>query len=98
MMGMKEQDKNKRLKNNLKNSRAKIKRRDEKIAQLEARIVQMQEESKKKCTARHMDSMLQSIAERFQDTNSQSSSSDTRSLSDAKQTAALEILSRLLRN
>ena len=52
-MGMKEQDKNKRLKNNLKNSRAKIKRRDEKIAQLEA---------------------------------------------DAKQTAALEILSRLLRN
>lgn len=46
-MGMKEQDKNKRLKNNLKNSRAKIKRRDERIAQLEARIVQMQEESKK---------------------------------------------------
>lgn len=97
-MGTKESDKNKRLKNDLKNSRAKIKRRDEKIAQLEARIVQMQEESKKKRTARHMDSVLLSIAKKSQDTNSQNSLSDILSLSDAKQTAALEILSRLLRN
>ena len=45
-----------------------------------------------------MDQNLQTIAETFQDTNTQSLLSDLPSRSDAKQTAALEILLRLLKN
>ena len=98
MMNMQEQDKNQRLKMDLKNHNAKIRRRDEKIAQLEEKIAQMQEEAKKKRTARHMDSAIQSMARQSQDISSLNLSSDTHSLSDAKQAAALEILSRLLKH
>ena len=45
---MKESAKNLRLKNSLKNTRAKLSRRDKKIAELESKIAQLEEESKKK--------------------------------------------------
>jgi len=91
-------DKSKRLKSNLKNTRAQLKRRDDKITRLEAKIAQMEEEAKKKASAKAMDQVRQSIAKLSQGTNSQSSSSDMLSRSDAKQDAALEILSRLLKD
>lgn len=84
-------------KNSLKNVKAQLKRRNDKIARLEATIVQLKE-SQKKTPVQTMDKNLQAIAETFQDTNTQSLSSDLPSRSDAKQTAALEILLRLLKN
>ena len=84
-------------KNSLKNVKAQLKRRNDKIARLEATIAQLKE-SQKKTPVQTMDQNLQTIAETFQDTNTQSLSSDLPSRSDAKQTAALEILLRLLKN
>lgn len=90
-------DKSKRLKNSLKNTKAQLKRREDKIARLEAKVAQLEEEAKKKSPVRTMDQILQSISESSPDTSSLSSSSGMHSRSDAKQTAALEILSRLLK-
>ena len=84
-------------KNSLKNVKAQLKRRNDKIARLEATIAQLKE-SQKKTPVQTMDQNLQTIAETFQDTNTQSLLSDLPSRSDAKQTAALEILLRLLKN
>lgn len=91
-------DKNKCLKSSLKNAKAKVKRRDERIANLEAEIAELKAEAKKKATARTMDQVLQNIAREYQDISSRSSSSDTPSCSDAKQMQALEILSWLLKD
>lgn len=83
-------------KNSLKNVKAQLKRRNDKIARLEATIAQLKESQK--TPVQTMDQNLQTIAETFQDTNTQSLLSDLPSRSDAKQTAALEILLRLLKN
>ena len=93
---MEKTDKTKRLKSSLKNAKAKLKRRDERITKLEAKIADMEAEAKKKATARAMDQVLQNITREYQATSSRSSSSGTPSCSDAKQMQALEMLSRLL--
>jgi len=80
----------------LKNARAKIKRRDEKIARLEAELKERDEKAKKKAQ-NPMEQVLQSIEKQYLDTNFRSSSSDSRSISDAQLDAALEILSKLLK-
>lgn len=95
---MKESAKNLRLKNSLKNTRAKLSRRDKKIAELESKIAQLEEESKKKDSSLNVECVSQSLEKKFSDTNSQNLLFDIPSLSDAKQTAALEILSRLLKS
>lgn len=94
---MSKTDHDKRLKSSLKNTKAQLKRREDKIARLEAKVAQLEEEAKKKAPVHIMDQILRTIAKSSPDTNSRSSSSDTQSRSDAKQTAALEILSRLLK-
>ena len=93
---MEKTDKTKRLKSSLKNAKAKLKRRDERITNLEAKLADMEAEAKKKATARAMDQVLQNITREYQAISSRSSSSDTPSCSDVKQMQALEILSRLL--
>lgn len=93
---MSKTDNDKRLKSSLKNTKAQLKRREDKIARLEAKVAQLEEEAKKKAHVHIMGQNLRTIAKSSPDTNSRSSSSDTQSRSDAKQTAALEILSRLL--
>lgn len=93
---MEKTDKTKRLKSSLKNAKAKLKRRDERITILEAKIADMEAEAKKKATARAMDQVLQNITREYQAISSRSSSSDMPSCSDVKQMQALEILSRLL--
>lgn len=93
---MEKKDKTKRLKSSLKNAKAKLKRRDERITKLEVKIADMEAEAKKKATARAMDQVLQNITREYQAISSRSSSSDTPSCSDVKQMQALEILSRLL--
>lgn len=93
-------DKAKCLKSSLKNTRAKLKRRDDRIAKLEARIADMEAEAeaKKKAASRVMDQALKSIAKEYRDISSRNSSSDTPSCSDAKQMQALEMLLRLLKD
>jgi len=91
-------DKTKCLKSSLKNAKAKLKRRDERITNLEAKIADMEAEAKKKAMNHVMDQALKSITREYQDINSRSSSLDTPSCSDVKQMQALEILSRLLRD
>lgn len=90
-------DKNKRVKSCLKNTKAKLKRRDEENARLKARVAEL-EEAQKKTLAHTMDQVLQSIAELSPDTSSRNSSSGMQSHSCAKQTAALEMLLRLLKH
>lgn len=84
------------LKSSLKNIKAQLKRRDDKIASLEAKNAQI-ESDKKKTIVQVTDYDLQSFTKLSQDTNSRNSSSGSSSRLDAKQTAALEILSRLLK-
>ena len=91
-------DKAKCLKSSLKNTRAKLKRRDDRIAKLEARIADMEAEAKKKAASHVMDQALKSITREYQDISSRNSSSDTPSCSDAKQMQALEMLLRLLKD
>lgn len=91
-------DKEKRLKSSLKNTKAQLKRRDERIAKLKARIADLEAEAKKKAKSHVMDQALRSITREYQDISSRSSSSDTLSCSDAKQMQALEMLSRLLKD
>lgn len=86
------------LKKRLKNTNAKLKRRDDKIARLEAKVAQMEADAKKKASALTMDRVLQNIPKGFQGISSQSSLSSMQLRSDAKQTAALETLLRLLKD
>lgn len=85
------------LKKRLKNTNAKLKRRDNKIARLEAKVAQMEADAKKTSTLT-MDRVPQNIAKGFQDISSQSSLSSMQLRSDAKQTAVLETLLRLLKD
>lgn len=86
------------LKKRLKNTNAKLKRRDDKIARLEAKVAQMEADAKKKASAQTMDRVLQNIPKGFQGISSQSSLSGMQLRSDAKQTAVLETLLRLLKD
>ena len=91
-------DKTKHLKSSLKNTKAQLKRREAKIANLEARIEKLEAEVKKKAQDQIIDQALQNITKEYQDINSPNLSSDLPSYSEAKQTAALEILLKLLKN
>jgi hypothetical protein len=91
-------DKTNRLKSSLKNTKAQLKRRDERIAKLQARIADMEADAKKKATSHVMDQALKSITREYLDISSRNSSSDTPSCLDAKQMQALEMLSRLLKD
>ena len=86
------------LKKRLKNTNAKLKRRDDKIARLEAKVAQMEADAKKKASPQTMDRVLQNIPKGFQGISSQSSLSSMQLRSDAKQTAVLETLLRLLKD
>lgn len=89
------------LKKRLKNTNAKLKRRDNKIARLEAKVAQMEADAKKKkkkASTLTMDRVPQNIAKGFQGISSQSSLSSMQLRSDAKQTAVLETLLRLLKD
>lgn len=86
------------LKKRLKNTNAKLKCRDDKIARLEAKVAQMEADAKKKASALTMDRVLQNIPKGFQGISSQSSLSSMQLCSDAKQTAVLETLLRLLKD
>lgn len=89
-------DRKKQSKKSLKNARAKIKRRDEKIARLEAELKERDEKGKKKAL-NPMGQVLQIMEKQSQGTNSRSLSSDLQSVSDAQLDAALEILLKLLK-
>lgn len=89
-------DRKKQSKKSLKNARAKIKRRDEKIARLEAELKERDEKTKKKAL-NPMGQVLRIMKKQSRATNSRSSSSDSQSISDAELDAALEILSELLK-
>lgn len=89
-------DRKKQSKKSLKNARAKLKRRDEKIARLEAELKERDEKGKKKAL-NPMGQVLQIMEKQSQGTNSRSLSSDLQSVSDAQLDAALEILLKLLK-
>mgnify|MGYP003312779493 CR=1 FL=1 len=89
-------DRKKQSKKSLKNARAKLKRRDEKIARLEAELKERDEKGKKKAL-NPMGQVLQIMEKQSQDINSRSLSSDLQSVSDAQLDAALEILLKLLK-
>lgn len=89
-------DRKKQSKKSLKNARAKLKRRDEKIARLEAELKERDEKAKKKAL-NPMGQVLQIMEKQSQGINSRSLSSDLQSVSDAQLDAALEILLKLLK-
>lgn len=82
----------------IKNLQQQLRRSRKKLEKYEAKIAQMEEEAKKKAAIQDTDSDRLSIARLSQDISSLNLSSDSHSLSDAKQAAALEILSRLLKD
>lgn len=84
------------LRRHLKNTKAQLKRKENKIARLEAKIAQMEEEIKKKVSTKTAVPVLQTCPKESQGISSPHLLSNTQSCSDAKQTAALEILLRLL--
>lgn len=93
---MARQDRQKGNKASLKNTKAQLKRRDEKILRMKEEIEMLRKEVKKKRVA-DTDLLRKNMEILSRDTSSLNSSSDTHSLSDAQRTAALEILSKLLK-
>ncbi len=86
------------MRKRLKNIKAQLMRREDKIVRLEAKIAQMEEEAKKKASTKTADPVLQSFAKESQGISSRNLLLDMQLHSDAKQTAALEILLRLLKD
>ena len=86
----------KRSRNDLRNLKAKVKRKDDKIARLQAKLQEERENSKKKAL-NHTDQVVRSTARQYQGTISRSLSPDSRSISDAELAAVQEILLELLK-
>lgn len=93
---MAKQDSEKRYKSELKNAKAKIKRRDEKIKRLTAKNAALMRESKKKEPAGNTALARQKIMESFQGINTRISQSGSPLRSDQLQASVLEQLLKSL--